>query len=91
MVKGRHKSAQTLLEASVDMCGRAQLGLYHRTEQHQVDVSELRDLQDIIGQQGKRALARKCAVGNHNFIFSRLRNGKDHVGGPVWCRICYLT
>ena len=66
--KGAHKSAQTLLEVCADMCGQAQLGLY-RTEQHQVDVSELRDLQDIIGQQqGKRALE-IAAAGNHNLLF----------------------
>ena len=66
--KGAHKSAQSLLEVCADMCGQAQLGLY-RTEQHQVDVSELRDLQDIIGQQqGKRALE-IAAAGNHNLLF----------------------
>lgn len=50
------------------MCGQAQLGL-HRTEHHQANVSELRDLQDIIGQQqGKRALE-IAAAGNHNLLF----------------------
>ncbi len=69
--KGAHKSAQTLLEVCADMCGQAQLGLY-RTEHRQADVSVLRDLQDIIGQQqGKRALE-IAAAGNHNLLIECL-------------------
>ncbi len=79
--KGAHKSAQTLLEVCADMCGQAQLGLY-RTEQHQIDAVEHRDLQDIIGSTARQARIRdSAAAGNHNLLF---------LGSLVQARLCSL-
>ncbi|EOA6574642.1 YifB family Mg chelatase-like AAA ATPase [Vibrio cholerae] len=64
----RHKSAQSLLEVCADLCGQQTLSLFQSSPSVQ-QVSQARDLQDIIGQQqGKRALE-IAAAGNHNLLF----------------------
>ncbi len=64
----RHKSAQSLLEVCADLCGQQTLSLFQSSPSVQ-QVSQPRDLQDIIGQQqGKRALE-IAAAGNHNLLF----------------------
>ncbi|EGQ7673357.1 YifB family Mg chelatase-like AAA ATPase [Vibrio cholerae] len=64
----RHKSAQSLLEVCADLCGQQTLSLFQSSPSVQ-QVSQTRDLQDIIGQQqGKRALE-IAAAGNHNLLF----------------------
>ncbi|EGR0608316.1 YifB family Mg chelatase-like AAA ATPase [Vibrio cholerae] len=64
----RHKSAQSLLEVCADLCGQQTLSLFQSSPCVQ-QVSQTRDLQDIIGQQqGKRALE-IAAAGNHNLLF----------------------
>ncbi|ELW1717179.1 YifB family Mg chelatase-like AAA ATPase [Vibrio cholerae] len=63
-----HKSAQSLLEVCADLCGQQTLSLFQSSPSVQ-QVSQTRDLQDIIGQQqGKRALE-IAAAGNHNLLF----------------------
>ncbi|EJL6466431.1 YifB family Mg chelatase-like AAA ATPase [Vibrio cholerae] len=64
----QHKSAQSLLEVCADLCGQQTLSLFQSSPSVQ-QVSQTRDLQDIIGQQqGKRALE-IAAAGNHNLLF----------------------
>jgi magnesium chelatase family protein len=66
--RDKHKSAATLLDVCAYLCGQKQLDLLLSPFRRQV-TTELRDLQDIIGQQqGKRALE-IAAAGSHNLLF----------------------
>ncbi|SHO54317.1 Competence protein ComM [Vibrio quintilis] len=65
--KERHLSARSLLEVCQALCGDISLSL-HQSTHHISEDKQLRDLQDIIGQQqGKRALE-IAAAGHHNLL-----------------------
>ena len=66
--KDKHKSASGLLEVCAYLMGQQALGLVTSPAIKTVK-QDVRDLQDIIGQQqGKRALE-IAAAGNHNLLF----------------------
>ncbi|MCL9776987.1 YifB family Mg chelatase-like AAA ATPase [Vibrio methylphosphonaticus] len=66
--KDKHKSASGLLEVCAYLMGQQALGL-KTTLATKAVKQDVRDLQDIIGQQqGKRALE-IAAAGNHNLLF----------------------